>query len=249
MRAIPSALGFAHGAFAGAGAAAGAGVACGVAALWVAAVCDHAAPDAQREIAPAKIVGTYGSEIVRHAVMFKPTEPPAGVLSRDFLRHVSEAASTYAYTRRQHPVTFAAFRQSPWYHHGVLALEKSQLTVHSPFLDNDFVRTVYQAPISSSPEEDVRIRLIMDGSPALARVRSDRGVGGNGGRVTLNEAWELVQRIEGKSLAAKYGPPRAGDVRDSQADTTAAIAELGHSPQFTFEQGMRLTLDWYRANK
>jgi nucleoside-diphosphate-sugar epimerase len=73
--------------------------------------------------------------------------------------------------------------------------------------------------------------------------------GGNGGRVTLNEAWELVQKIEGKSLAAKYGPPRAGDVRDSQADTTAAIAELGHSPQFTFEQGMRLTLDWYRANK
>jgi nucleoside-diphosphate-sugar epimerase len=73
--------------------------------------------------------------------------------------------------------------------------------------------------------------------------------GGNGGRVTLNQAWELVQKIEGKSLEAKYGPPRAGDVRDSQADTTAAIAELGHSPQFTFEQGMRLTLDWYRANK
>jgi UDP-N-acetylglucosamine/UDP-N-acetyl-alpha-D-glucosaminouronate 4-epimerase len=73
--------------------------------------------------------------------------------------------------------------------------------------------------------------------------------GGNGGRITLNQAWELVQQIEGKSLAAKYGPPRAGDVRDSQADTTAAVAELGHSPQFSFEQGMRLTLDWYRANK
>jgi nucleoside-diphosphate-sugar epimerase len=73
--------------------------------------------------------------------------------------------------------------------------------------------------------------------------------GGNGGRVTLNQAWELVQKIEGKALAAKYGPPRVGDVRDSQADTTAAVAELGHAPQFTFEQGMRLTLDWYRANK
>jgi nucleoside-diphosphate-sugar epimerase len=73
--------------------------------------------------------------------------------------------------------------------------------------------------------------------------------GGNGGRVTLNQAWELVQKIEGKSLAAKYGTPRAGDVRDSQADTMAAIAELGHSPQFTFEEGMRLTLDWYRSNK
>lgn len=72
--------------------------------------------------------------------------------------------------------------------------------------------------------------------------------GGNGGRVTLNQAWELVQKLEGKQLPAKYGPPRAGDVHDSQADTTSAIAELGHAPQFSFEEGMRRTLAWYRAN-
>jgi nucleoside-diphosphate-sugar epimerase len=72
--------------------------------------------------------------------------------------------------------------------------------------------------------------------------------GGNGGRVTLNQAWELVQKLEGKSLPANYGPPRAGDVHDSQADTTDAVAELGHYPKFTFEEGMRRTLAWYRAN-
>jgi nucleoside-diphosphate-sugar epimerase len=72
--------------------------------------------------------------------------------------------------------------------------------------------------------------------------------GGNGGRITLNQAWELVQTIEGKSLPANFGPSRAGDVHDSQADTTSAVTELGHSPQFSFDQGMRLTLDWYRSN-
>jgi len=45
-----------------------------------------------------------------------------------------------------------------------------------------------------------------------------------------------------------YGPPRPGDVRDSQADTTAAVKDLGHAPQFTFEEGLRLTLDWYKAD-
>jgi UDP-glucose 4-epimerase len=35
-------------------------------------------------------------------------------------------------------------------------------------------------------------------------------------------------------------------VRDSQADTTLAVRELGHSPQYSFEEGMRRTLDWYR---
>ena len=71
---------------------------------------------------------------------------------------------------------------------------------------------------------------------------------GNGGRITLNEAWALLEKIEGVKIAPKYGPPRAGDVRDSQADTTNACRDLGHAPQFTFEQGMRATLDWYRES-
>jgi UDP-glucose 4-epimerase len=70
---------------------------------------------------------------------------------------------------------------------------------------------------------------------------------GNGNRYTLNETWEALQRIEDLHLPANYGPPRPGDVRHSQADTTAAKHELGHEPRFTFEQGLRLTLDWYRA--
>ncbi|MBV9300922.1 MAG: SDR family oxidoreductase [Acidobacteriaceae bacterium] len=71
---------------------------------------------------------------------------------------------------------------------------------------------------------------------------------GNGNRYTLNETWALLQKIEGIDLPAKYGPPRPGDVRHSQADTSAAVQELGHKPRFTFEQGLRLTLDWYRAD-
>jgi len=71
---------------------------------------------------------------------------------------------------------------------------------------------------------------------------------GNGGRYTLNQTWDLLQKIEGVNLPANYGAPRPGDVRDSQADTTAAVRELGHQPRFTFEQGLRLTLEWYRAS-
>jgi UDP-glucose 4-epimerase len=69
---------------------------------------------------------------------------------------------------------------------------------------------------------------------------------GNGGRYTLNETWRLLEQIEGLALPPAYGSPRAGDVRDSQADTSAAVRDLGHVPRFTFEQGLRLTLNWYR---
>jgi UDP-glucose 4-epimerase len=73
--------------------------------------------------------------------------------------------------------------------------------------------------------------------------------GGNGGRITLNEAWRLVQQIEGLTIPANYGPARPGDVHDSQADTTSAVADLGHAPRFSFEEGLRLTLAWYKAQQ
>jgi nucleoside-diphosphate-sugar epimerase len=70
---------------------------------------------------------------------------------------------------------------------------------------------------------------------------------GNGNRYSLNMVWDLLQKIEGISLPARYGPARAGDVRDSQADTTLARRDLGHNPQYSLEEGLRRTLAWYRA--
>jgi UDP-glucose 4-epimerase len=72
---------------------------------------------------------------------------------------------------------------------------------------------------------------------------------GNGNRYTLNEVWRTLQNIEGVEIAPEYGPPRAGDVRDSQADVTAARRDLGHDPQYSLEQGLRRTLAWYRASR
>ncbi len=69
---------------------------------------------------------------------------------------------------------------------------------------------------------------------------------GNGGRITLNQAWSLLQRIEGVDITPLHGPPRAGDVKDSQADTTLAGRDLGHAPQYSFDDGLRLTLQWYK---
>jgi UDP-glucose 4-epimerase len=71
---------------------------------------------------------------------------------------------------------------------------------------------------------------------------------GNGGRYTLNQIWAMLQKMEGVEIPAKFGPPRAGDVRHSMADTTAAKADLGHAPKFTIEEGLRKTLAWYKES-
>jgi UDP-glucose 4-epimerase len=83
-----------------------------------------------------------------------------------------------------------------------------------------------------------------------ARARNASGKtynGGNGGRITLNQAWALTQKLAGVKIDAKYGPPRAGDVRDSQADISLAVRDLGHAPKYSFEEGLARTLNWYRT--
>jgi asparagine synthase (glutamine-hydrolysing) len=161
-----------------------------------------------REIAPVKVVGTYGSEIIRHAVMFKPTAPMGGLYRPEFLSYVNQAEDTYADLRREHPVTFAAFRQSPWYHYGILGLEQSQLTVRSPYLDNDFVRTVFRAPKSNGSNGDVRLRLINDGNPVLGRIRTDQGIGGNSWRLAGVASRFLLEFMVRAEYAYDYGMPQ-----------------------------------------
>ena len=130
-----------------------------------------------RAIAPVRVVGTYGSEILLNAVMFKAEDPVAGLFQPEVCRGIGVAKQTYDSARRGHPVTFIAFRQSPWNHYGVLGLEQTQVAVRSPYLDNDFVETVYRAPGPVAVNEQARFRLIRDGNPALAELRTDRGIG------------------------------------------------------------------------
>ena len=72
---------------------------------------------------------------------------------------------------------------------------------------------------------------------------------GIGGRVSLNDVLRELGKITGKTLVAKYEPPRDGDIRDSQADISQAREFLGYEPQVSFEQGLARTFEWYRASQ
>lgn len=135
-----------------------------------------------REIAPVRMTGNYGGEILRGVRAFRPQEPTTGLFARDLLPQVEMAKATFADLVKSRPLTFAAFQQAPWHHYGLLALEETQLTLRTPYLDNDFVRTVYRAPESALMSHDVSLRLIADGNAALQGIRTDRGLAGNQGR-------------------------------------------------------------------
>ena len=67
-----------------------------------------------------------------------------------------------------------------------------------------------------------------------------------GGRISLNELLETMNRIVGTKIRAVYQESRAGDVRDSQADITKAQQLLGYVPLVALEEGLRHTIEWCR---
>ncbi len=161
-----------------------------------------------REIAPVRLTGNYGGEVLRRIRAFKPVQPATGVFSKALLNQVEAASTTYATHRNTHPLTFAAFRQAPWHHYALLALEQTQLTLRSPFLDNDFVSTIYQAPESATTSNDVCLRLIRDGDANLLKIRTDRGYAGprKGLKASLSQGFhEFTAKAE---YAYDYGMPQ-----------------------------------------
>jgi UDP-glucose 4-epimerase len=60
---------------------------------------------------------------------------------------------------------------------------------------------------------------------------------------SVNTLVETISELLGKPAERRFAPPRAGDLRDSYADITAARAILGWEPTVGFEEGLRLTAD------
>ena len=161
-----------------------------------------------RAIAPVRMSGVYGGEILRAVRAFKPIEPASGLFTPDFLAHVHGAAETFNQIANPNPVSFTAFQQAPWCLYGVQALEQTQVTMRSPFLDNDFVRTAFRAPRFDSRAGDVSLRLVADGDRSLSRIPTDRGLMGNRG-VVMSAASRALREFSFKTeYAYDMGMPQ-----------------------------------------
>jgi UDP-glucose 4-epimerase len=67
-----------------------------------------------------------------------------------------------------------------------------------------------------------------------------------GTRFSLNQTYRMLQEITGFTGSPKFAPERVGDVRHSLADISLAKKHLGYTPDVSFEEGLRRTVEWYR---
>jgi asparagine synthase (glutamine-hydrolysing) len=166
-----------------------------------------------REIAPVRMTGNYGSEVLRWGPAFRPVAPPPDLFRPEFVAQVRAASGTYAALIQGHPVAFAMFQQAPWHHYGLLALEQTQLSIRTPYLDNDFVRTAFRAPHPAFAKRDtanvdICLRMIADGSSTLRRLRTDRGLGGDEHSLRARAARTFLEFTFRAEYAYDYGMPQ-----------------------------------------
>jgi asparagine synthase (glutamine-hydrolysing) len=128
-----------------------------------------------RQLAPVRLTGVFGGEILRGVSMFKPLGLSPCVMNPGLGYSVNSL--TQAWSRNsQHPVTFTAFREVPQKRFGTPAASRSQLTFRTPYLDNEIVALAYRAPESLRESPLMAWSLIKGNSQPLSRIPTDMGV-------------------------------------------------------------------------
>jgi len=128
-----------------------------------------------RQVAPVRLTGNFGSEILRGMSTFKPADLSNELLEPEWIARVAALRSSEA-ARERHPVVFAAFHEIPAIHFGIPAAARSQLTFRSPFLRNEIVELAVRSPASERSSPAACAAVIERYDAALSEIPTDRGV-------------------------------------------------------------------------
>ncbi len=161
-----------------------------------------------REIAPIRITGNYGSEVLRSIRAFKPRRKKSGIFNREFVGYIDQARESYESAVKGHPLTFTVFKQAPWFNYNRLCIEQSQITMRTPFMDNELIALVYRAPYEMVISDETSIRLVQDGNRDLSRVITNRGVGNTTGSVISKARQMIYEALRRAEMGYDYCMPQ-----------------------------------------
>lgn len=172
-----------------------------------------------RAIAPVRLTGNYGGELLRGIRAFKSELPQNGFINPELKTFLCEAQTIFQKLETIDPVTFALFHQASSQGYGRLAIERSQVILRTPFMDNDLVKLVYQAPPHLLKSEELSVAIISRYNPELLKIPTDRGLLGH-----VSFLRGLTRRIYHRALIkAEYWSS------DGMPNWLATISHLGLS--------------------
>ncbi len=161
-----------------------------------------------RTIAPIRLTGNYGSEILRGNIALRASPPEEALFDSAFRPLLRSAETTCARESQGGRLSFVAFKQVPWHHYARLAVEQSQLTLRSPYLDNELVALAYQAPLGFGSIDRLLLAIVAEGNPQLGALATDRGLVSQPPSLTGNVRRLLQELTFRMEYAYDYGMPQ-----------------------------------------
>ena len=128
-----------------------------------------------RNLAPVRLTGSWGSEVMRGARAFKGESLTPGLIHPSFQPYLDAAVQTFDSVNGGNNLSFSVYKQAPWHYYNRLSVEQSQVIVRTPYMDNDLVGLLYRRPDSPKAGRKRARRLIAQKNPALARLPTDTG--------------------------------------------------------------------------
>ncbi len=113
-------------------------------------------------------------------------------------------------------------------------------------------RMIENKPLTIDGDGNQSRDMLHVGDIAMANIAAlERGDGGTfhistGIPVTVNDIFRKLAILTEYKLEPRFGPSRKGDVYRIALDNTRAKAELGWEPRIQLEEGLRLTVDYFR---
>jgi asparagine synthase (glutamine-hydrolysing) len=129
-----------------------------------------------RCLAPLRLTGNYGSEVLRGMSTFKPLGVSTDLLHSDLRRGLLDDERFPLDRAASHPVSFAVLKEIPWHLFGIARAGASQITTRTPYLDNDLVALAFRTPVKIRRSSGPAVRLLRGTHSGLARIITDTGI-------------------------------------------------------------------------
>ncbi len=149
------------------------------------------------DIAPIRLTGKFGSEIVRTRRLI-PREIFHGTCCSTESRHSWMRFQPLSTShKRSILLTRVVAEEIAWHELGRVSVEQASVTLRTPYMDNELVKLMYQAPFALRASRDLQARCVRERSRELSDVPTNMGrVRENGqpmGKLAYGMYWALFK--------------------------------------------------------
>lgn len=148
-----------------------------------------------RRIAPVRLTGKFGSEVVRIRRMIPYDTFPVELLQPGFREALAKVPRVEQVSKYTHGLTRVVAEEIAGYEYGRVAVEQSQVTLRTPYMDNELIRLMYQSPRAMRADGILQADYVRRHSSRLNAVLTNLSRSGEGNRLKKEILFQMFRAL------------------------------------------------------